>query len=593
MTTVDHGRRLVLAAVALIATWCACILLVGAVATGCPSKVEAMGLADLKRRALEIQRERLTRHAEASFREYIHQAWHVVEPRTPFVPNWHIDAMADHLEAVTRGQIRRLAINVPPGFMKSLTTSVLWPTWEWGPANTPQLRYISTSHKIGLAQRDALKSRRLIQSNWYRARWGHRFALTGDQNVKNRYENDQSGIRMIGSPTSGLTGERGDRIIADDILDIEDADNETALSTVTEWWDGTMQSRVNDPGSSAFVIIMQRLSDRDLCGHVVKRDGYEVLSIPNEYDPKRRTVTVLGLPDPRSDEGALAWPDRFTRADTDKQRLILMDRYEGQYQQQPTSSAGRLIQRNWIKHWQVLPARFEVEIVSVDAAFKGEKDSDFVVMQHWGMAGADKFLIKELREQLDFPNTIEALITFKAASPKASTTLVEDKANGPAIIATLRRTIPGLEPYDPGDKDKNARLRAVAPDHKSGNVYIPPIVDTDGKPIQENAWVLDLIEEWVRFPKAVKDDRVDAMTQAISHLNSSANAFATFLRQQHADAVEAARTKGADKAHDGVQTTVVQHGQDGPTPVTTQPSATEQAWNDVAAADDSEWGGHG
>ena len=125
----------------------------------------------------KVDRELATR----SFREFVRQAWRIIEPHTPFVPGWHIDAIVDHLEAVTHGQIRNLLINVPPRHMKSLLVSVLWPAWEW--IQHPERRWLYSSYAASLSIRDSVKCRMLIESPWYQERWADRFALTGDHNT--------------------------------------------------------------------------------------------------------------------------------------------------------------------------------------------------------------------------------------------------------------------------------------------------------------------------------------------------------------------------------------------------------------------------
>src|SRR5215470_2701668 len=152
--------------------------------------------------------------ATRSLGEFVRQAWHVVEPATPFVANWHIDAIVEHLEAVSRGEIRNLLINVPPRHMKSLLVSVFWPCWEW--IHWPHRRWLYSSYAAQLSIRDSLKCRRLIESRWYQANWSSRFTLTSDQNQKSRFENDKSGYGLSTSVGGAATGEGGDRVICDD-----------------------------------------------------------------------------------------------------------------------------------------------------------------------------------------------------------------------------------------------------------------------------------------------------------------------------------------------------------------------------------------
>src|SRR5690606_25612629 len=190
----------------------------------------------------------------------------------------HVDAICEHLEAITAEQISRLLINIPPGTMKSTLCSVFWPAWEWGPKGMPHHRIIGASHEQGLATRDTLKMRRLVTSEWFQARWPIR--LTGDQNQKTYYENDSTGFRQACAVAS-MTGRRGDRVVWDDPHSVEaslsPAHRETALRVFQE----TLPTRLNNPASSAIVVVMQRLHQGDVSGFILEGDyGYEHLCLP-------------------------------------------------------------------------------------------------------------------------------------------------------------------------------------------------------------------------------------------------------------------------------------------------------------------------
>ena len=173
--------------------------------------------------------------AERYLVHFIKQAWPIIEPGTPYKHGWHIDAICDHLEAVTNGDIKRLLINIPPRHMKSILVSVMWPVWEW--VQMPHLRYVYSSYAYALSTRDSVKSRRLIQSQWYQRRWGDKFAILGDQNEKVRYENDKHGFRLATSVTGLGTGEGGDRIVVDDPHNVREAESDVQRSGVLMWWD--------------------------------------------------------------------------------------------------------------------------------------------------------------------------------------------------------------------------------------------------------------------------------------------------------------------------------------------------------------------
>src|SRR5579872_4234425 len=183
--------------------------------------------------------------AARSLGEFVRQAWHVVEPSTEFVPNWHIDAIVEHLQAVTRGEIRNLLINVPPRHMKSLLVSVFWPAWEW--TRWPERRWLYSSYAASLSFRHSVLCRRLIESPWFQSLWGDRFALTSDQNTKGRFDNDRSGYRLATSVGGSVTGEGGDRLVCDDPHSVNEVESDSVRNSTNGWFDIVMATRVNDP----------------------------------------------------------------------------------------------------------------------------------------------------------------------------------------------------------------------------------------------------------------------------------------------------------------------------------------------------------
>ena len=446
--------------------------------------------------------------ATRSLAEYIRQAWHVVEPATPYVHGWHVDAICEHLEAVTRGEIRQLLINMPPRHMKSLAVSVFWPTWEW--IRYPERRWLFASYALSLSIRDSLKCRRLIQSPWYQASWGHVYQLTEDQNAKIRFENDHLGYRLATSVGGALTGEGGDRLVVDDPHNVREAESQAMRSSTIVWWDEAMSTRLNDQRKGAKVIVMQRVHAHDLAGHVLEQGGWEHLCLPAEYEGERHT-TSIGWRDPRTEAGALLWPERVGEAELARLKASLGSyAYAGQFQQRPSPRSGGMLKRNWWKWYRQAPATLDELLQSWDMTFKDLKSSDYVVGQVWGRKGADKYLLDQVRGQMDFPTTVQAVKTLSAKWPTARAKLVEDKANGPAVIATLRHELAGLIPVEP-QGGKVARAAAVSPDVEAGNVYLP-----EGEP-----WVSDFVEECAAFPTGAHDDQVDAMTQALLRLTQA------------------------------------------------------------------------
>jgi predicted phage terminase large subunit-like protein len=475
--------------------------------------------------------------AERSLAHYTRQCWAQVEPGTPYAHNWHIDVIAEHLQAVTEGEIRKLIINMPPRCMKSTAISVAWPTWVW--IGRPETKFLFGSYRQDLATRDALKSRRLIQSFWYQSRWGDRFRLAGDQNVKMRYENDHAGHRIALSVGTG-TGEGGDVLVLDDPHNGEDVHSDTMREGDIDWWNQTWSTRKNDPKLSAEVIVMQRLHERDISGVAAAEiGGYEHLMIPMRFESERKCyfpiTTSIGDCDPRTKDGELLWPGRFDEdAVGELERRLGSYGSAGQLQQRPAPAEGGIIKKRWLRFWypvgattpppvrvrlpenewaeceQIqLPEKFEATIQSWDMAFKDTKTSNFVSGHVWGKSAANAFLLDRDHGKKGLPESVAAVHEMSEKWPDAAPILIEDKANGPAVISVLQDKISGIQAVNP-EGSKIGRANAVSPYIESGNVYLPHPAFA--------SWVNGFIAELTTFPAASNDDDVDAMTQALYRL---------------------------------------------------------------------------
>jgi predicted phage terminase large subunit-like protein len=469
--------------------------------------------------------------AQRNLKDFVIQAWPVLEPSTEFVPGIHIDAICAHLQAVTENRISNLIINVPPGHAKSLLVCVFWPAWVW--INHPESRWLFASYREPLAVRDSLKCRRLIDSDWYQQRWGDRFQLRSDQNQKQRFENDRTGYRVV-VPMAAGTGERGDYVVVDDPHSVDQATSDAERTSAVEWWNGSMSTRHNDPAKGHKVVIQQRLHEADLTGDLLVRGGYEHLCLPAEFEPDRRCCTSIGWTDPRSAAGELLWPERMPQATLHKLKATLGSyRYAGQFQQRPAPASGGMLKRHWWRFWQPKganlppipirlpdgtlesrtaierPDRFDQQIQSWDMAFKDTKNSDYVVGLVMAAYGADRYLLDNTRDRLDLPGTISALRRLSAKWPDAHLKLIEDKANGPAVIQSLRHEIHGLVEVNP-EGGKMSRAAAASPQLESGNWYLPhPMLAP---------WVELFIAECAAFPNGAHDDQVDAWSQGAKRL---------------------------------------------------------------------------
>lgn len=491
-----------------------------------------------------------------SLRKYVRAAWPLVEQRARYVHGYHIDAMCDHLEAVTAGEIRRLQIWVPPGSMKSNLASIFWPTWEW--TTKPWLRLLTGSYDIDLSTRFAVRSRTLMQAMWYRQRWGDEFDFVGGENVKRSYVNTKGGERFATSPTAGATGRHADRILIDDPINAmaADATSRTVIDEANAWYDGSLSMRSTDAKTHAEVIIMQRLARGDFAEHVLQYEDWTVLCLPERYEPKHPFVVPANvkLPsgreiqgDVRSEPGQLLWPDRVGELENQvRAKKLGAHRAAGQLQQRPAAREGSIFKR---AHWRYfdrdlladpgvtssglsyrnLP-RFPAIVSSWDTTFKAKNSSDYVCGGIWGITPADRYLLRIVHGHMSLSEAKSAMKELRQWGlerfPQSShRVLVENTANGPEIIAQLKREIPGVIATSPSvaaDQpavSKTVRAEACEPDFEAGNVFVAgaPSASLDGydsaltdEPVQA------LIEEAADFPNAPNDDRVDMLTQLLN-----------------------------------------------------------------------------
>jgi predicted phage terminase large subunit-like protein len=497
---------------------------------------------ELEKRPIEeeellLLEEDLRRRASTSLHEFVAQAWHVVEPAVPFKDNWHVGAICEHLEAIYRGEILRLLINVPFRTAKSTIVSVMSPAWQW--IHRPAHKFLCGSYAAKLAIRDNLKMRRLIQSPWYQERWGRGFnlvdnsdwgdpdgfKLTDDQNQKVRFENDRTGYRIAFGFDGGVMGDGGNTVIIDDPHDRNQAHSEKERDRHLTTFDEAVTTRLNDPTRDSIVIIMQRLHESDLSGHVLAKGGYEHVLIPMHYDPKRSRVTVTGWEDPRTEEGQLMHPDRFPEPVVAQiEKDIGPYAAAGQLEQRPAPSEGGILKKQWWRFYNddELPETFDRECQMWDLAFKKTKTSNFIAGQAWGKKGANCYLKPdEVYARLDFPETIKAMKAFSVRYPRGAK-LVEDKANGPAAISTLKNDIAGLMPVGE-DGGAEGVAHSVAPYIAAGNVFLPNPYDRQGNQRPDRAWVLRLIANAATFPNGSipagsHGDDIVAMVYAIHYL---------------------------------------------------------------------------
>lgn len=457
----------------------------------------------LKTKLIDIEREL----ARRSFAEFVKMAWPVLEPASELKWGWSLDAICEHLEAVTKGDIKRLLMNVPPGCMKSLLTGVLWPAWEWGPQGRPGMRYLGTAHKQDLAVRDNLKCRRLIQSDWYQQRWP--LKLTGDQNAKTKFENDYTGFREAMAFTS-MTGSRGDRVILDDPLSVDHANSDADLRAAELTFTEALPTRVNND-ESAIVVIMQRLHEKDTSGIIMKRQlGYVHLCLPMRFEAERRCATRIGFVDPRTHDGELLFPERFPEATVvDLEKTLGSYAAAGQLQQRPAPREGGMFKRAWFPVVRAIPAGTRFVRGWDLAATEGA--GDWTAGVKIGRQKNGRFIISDVVRDQKSAAGVERLLVNTASQDGylCEQSLPQDPGQaGKQQASYYIGKLAGYTAHATTESgDKETRANPLSAQAEAGNVDV-----------LEGDWNDAFFDELCVFPNGEHDDQVDGASRAFNTL---------------------------------------------------------------------------
>lgn len=507
---------------------------------------------------------------------FVKYFWHVLEPETPFVSGWVLEAICEHLEAVTFGEIKDLLINVFPGAMKSLLVDVYLPAWEWGPLNLPHLRYIAFSYSSGLTQRDNEKFRDLIMSADYQSMYGDRVRLKKTGAIK--VSNDKHGWKLATSVGGIGTGERADKLFLDDPHNVKESESETVLTETVRWFRESMSDRLNNIDVGSKIVIMQRINEADVSGTILDLElDYVHLCIPMRYvwsanengEPYKTSIgwsDPRWRPDPEECDGELAWPERFP-----EDALISLEKQKGpyawnaQYQQTPEPRGGGIIKREFWQPWEGKFPSFSYIFASLDGAFTANEQNDPSGLTIWGVfedgLGHNKLmLIFAWRKFLQFegqrlrPDPGENQKDFMDRQMrewglvewtehtlrywKCDRLLVEAKASGISVSQSLqtryRNRNWAVQLEDPKG-DKVARALAVQATFANKMIYAP----------LEREWCRMVVDEAAIFPNGKYDDLTDSCTMAVKHVRDLG--LLEFDDDIRADEVRAARVSESDK----------------------------------------------
>lgn len=496
---------------------------------------------DLLRARIQVDRELVRR---GTLFDFFKMAWPLVDP-APLVPNWHLDLKCTHLQAVSEHEIKRLLINEPPGCAKSNTVNVIWNAWEW--IHRPITKFLYASYDASLVgTRDGGKLIKLLQSDWFVARWGE--LLPPGKPAASAFETRAGGFRFSTSPSGKGTGRHGDIRVIDDPLKPKDAaggatQTANALRFVSGWMANTWSSRATNQTTVRDVLVMQRLHDEDPSGEWLARGDVVHLRLPMRYDPEDPCETPWGK-DPRTQPGELLFPQRFPEEVVQKMHDLDMgpEVFEAQCQQRPQRKGGGVFKRDDWRFWHfqegvpepclckdcwramrtlpghvgprmcqpLPPSGFESQ--SWDCAFKKTELTDFVCGAAFRVNLGLVFLLDLVNERMRFSETVQAIRDMSLKHPQAYDKLIEDKANGPAVEDALSSEIPGLTLVTPmGGKEARANAGSIFFTSHRFFVPHPEIVP----------WVWAYMRQHEAFPKSVNDDQVDATSQFLVYLRAN------------------------------------------------------------------------
>lgn len=495
---------------------------------------------ELAAKELQLRSERAPFAAPGGLMRFVEAMWPVIEPDTPLVTGWALEAMALHLEAVAEGLITRLLINIPPGAMKSTMLNVFFPAWIWGPKGRPGARFLSISYSAALPERDNRKQLKLMESEIYQRLWGKTFRLVkaGEELL----ENNRTGFKQATGIGGTVTGRRGDYILCDDPNAVQDAESKPVREATARFFRETMSNRLNSV-DSAIVVIQQRTHEGDVSG-VILDDGlpYEHVCIPLLYEPGRMEPTSIGWNDPREDEGENFFPERYPPAAVEEARKQGAFAFTGQYQQRPEIRGGGLLPRDDWQRWDPLPDPVtgriqnpdcDYIVASLDPAFTAKESNDPSALTVWGNFDADglrslillnawrKWLVLHGPDDPQQPGESYAewvertsegwgLVEWAAHTCRqyrVDRLLIESKASGLSVAQEFIRLYPNggtaVDLVDPGTLDKEARAKRVQHVLNNGQVWAP-----------HRAWAEMVVDECAVFPRGKWDDLVDSSTAA-------------------------------------------------------------------------------
>jgi predicted phage terminase large subunit-like protein len=472
------------------------------------------------------------------FYAFIERCFVELNPTTEFLGNWHIEVIASELEACRRGKTSRLIINLPPRSLKSLCANA-FVAFLLG--HDPSAQILCASYAQELSSKHALDCRTILASNFYRDLFpGTR--LSPNRQSLPEFMTTQQGYRLSTSVGGVLTGRGANYIIIDDPLKPDEAFSDTQRKSVNDWFDNTLYSRLNDKRRGCIILIMQRLHEDDLVGHVLGLEPWKVIRFPAiaEEDEAYTAQTPYGKARFERHAGQPLHVDREPLEVLNRMREALGEyNFAGQYQQAPAPLGGGIIKSGWFRtyHSSQLPSHFDQVVQSWDTANKPTELSDYSVCTTWGVKEKHLYLTNVYRKRLDYPD-LKRAVGEQARMFDASTILIEDKASGTQLIQELVKDGEhAIKQYKPNG-DKIMRMHSVTSTIENGFVHVPEIAP----------WLADFLHELVTFPNGKYDDQADSTSQALDWFKHSTPVYGVleWAKELEAERMKAGRSAISD-----------------------------------------------
>lgn len=457
---------------------------------------------------MKYEEEMLEAVLRLDFASFIGKVFSTINPGTEYQANWHIDLIAEYLEAVRCGQIKRLIINMPPRALKSVCVSVAWPAWLL--ALDPAVRIMAASYSSVLSIKHSLDSRLVVSSSWYKKLFP-KTKLSKNHNQKSKFLTTENGFRFATSVGGSSTGEGGDFLIIDDPHNPTHINSLTMRNKVIEWFEQTFVTRLNDKNKGAIVLVMQRLHTDDLTAHLQSSGNWELLKIPaiasgnieykfGKFHKIYREGELLN---------SLIDQKEFLH---NLEREIGARNYAAQFLQEPLPANYNLLSIENVHYFEKMPDSFEYFVQSWDTAIKVSEKADYTVGTIWGIAQNKYYLLQLIRKKLsysDLKNEIEKQIN----KYNSRFVLIEDKASGQSLIQDLKlagfSNIKAIKPM----LDKVTRFASVIQFFENGQVLLPI----------KSSFNRTLLAEITSFPASKNDDIVDSISQFLSFIKDKKN----------------------------------------------------------------------